>query len=312
MGLAQAAQESTAQVIKMVDDARPSRASERARTRPDEPQGPRPEGKELIEDEVGVVRVGPVPLPPIWREGLLGLELAALLRYELFRQPPQAPAPRPVMLIPGFLTGDAQLATLGSWLRRCGHRTHRSGIRLNVDCAAAATGRLERRLEEFVQLEGERAVLIGQSRGGLFARVLAVRRPDLVEGVVTLGSPHANPFAVHPLVWAQGAAIAGLAALGVPGLASRHCRSGACCRDFMRALRAPPPEEVQFVSVHSRRDGIVDWRACIDRWAVNAEVRSTHCGMAVNPEVYERLHATLHGRPQRRSGRERTVARAAA
>ena len=69
------------------------------------------------------MRIGPVPLPPIWREGLLGLELASLLRHPLFSNPPEAPAARPVMLIPGFLTGDAQMATLGSWLRRCGHRT---------------------------------------------------------------------------------------------------------------------------------------------------------------------------------------------
>ena len=144
------------------------------------------------------MRIGPVPLPPIWREGLLGLELASLMRHPLFRDPPEAPAARPVMLIPGFLTGDAQMATLGSWLRRSGHRTHRSGIRLNVDCSAASTTRLERRLEDFVRREGEPAVLIGQSRGGLFARVLAVRRPELVRAVVTLGSPLGEPVRGPP------------------------------------------------------------------------------------------------------------------
>jgi pimeloyl-ACP methyl ester carboxylesterase len=214
------------------------------------------------------------------------------------------------MLIPGFLTGDAQLAALGSWLRRCGHSTHRSGIRLNVDCSAAATERLERRLEDFVGRAGEPAVLIGQSRGGLFARVLAVRRPDLVSRVVTLGSPARNPFAVHPLVWSQGAAIAGLAAIGVPGLASRHCRSGACCAGFMADLRAPRPRRVELVSVHSRRDGIVDWRACVDPAAENVEVRSTHCGMAVNVEVFEVLHELLHTRPRRRRARPRAAAAA--
>jgi pimeloyl-ACP methyl ester carboxylesterase len=253
------------------------------------------------------VRIGPVPLPPIWREGLLGLELLALARHPLFRDPPAAPTGQPMMLIPGFLTGDAQLATLGSWLRRCGHRTHRSGIRLNVDCSAAATHRLERRLEEFVGREGEPAVVIGQSRGGLFARVLAVRRPDLVRSVVTLGSPHRNPFAVHPLVWTQGAAIAGLAALGVPGLASRHCRAGACCRDFGHDLQAPLPRGVELLSVYSKRDGIVDWQACLDPWAEHADVRSTHCGMAVNPAVYELLDAVLHrsrrGESARRTSR---------
>jgi pimeloyl-ACP methyl ester carboxylesterase len=253
------------------------------------------------------VKVGPVPLPPIWREGLLGLELASLVRHPLFREPPEAPESRPVMLIPGFLTGDAQLATLGSWLRRCGHRTHRSGIRLNVDCSAAATRRIEQRLEEFVRAEGEPAVLIGQSRGGLFARVLAVRRPDLVRTVVTLGSPHGNPFAVHPLVWVQGAAIAGLAALGVPGLASRHCRSGSCCSEFMSSLAQQLPPGIQFLSIYSKRDGIVDWEACLDPSAVNAEVRSTHCGMAINQEAYELLDAALHLPVE-----ERALSRAAA
>jgi pimeloyl-ACP methyl ester carboxylesterase len=242
-----------------------------------------------------------VPLTPIWREALFPLELRTLMRHPLFTEAPKAREPRPVMLIPGFLTGDAQLAALGSWLRRCGHRTHRSGIRLNVDCSAAATTRLEQRLEEFVRLEGEPAVLIGQSRGGLFARALAVRRPDLVSTVVTLGSPLRNPFAVHPLVWTQGAAIAGLAAIGVPGLASRHCRSGPCCADFMEELRAAPPKGVRFLAVHSRCDGIVDWRVCVDPAAENVEVRSTHCGMAVNLQVYQLLHARLEGRARRPS-----------
>jgi triacylglycerol lipase len=242
------------------------------------------------------VNIGPVPFTPIWREGLLGLELRSLLRHPLFTDPPAAPVGRPIILIPGFLTGDAQLATLGSWLRRCGHRTHHSGIRLNVDCAATATDRLERRLEEFVRLERERAVLIGQSRGGLFARALAVRRPDLVRSVVTLGSPHRNPLAVHPFVWTQGAVIAALGTLGVPGLATHRCRNGACCRDFSQELGAPIPDGVGFLSVYSTCDGIVDWRACVDPAAQNTAVRSTHCGMAVNPAVYEVLHATLRAR----------------
>jgi pimeloyl-ACP methyl ester carboxylesterase len=257
------------------------------------------------------VNIGPVVLTPIWREALLGLELASLLRHPVYRDPPAAPESLPVMLIPGFLTGDAQLATLGSWLRRCGHRTHRSGIRLNIDCSAAATARLEGRLEEFVQVQDEPAVLIGQSRGGLFARCLAVRRPELVRAVVTLGSPHRNPLAVHPLVWYQGAVIAGLGTLGVPGLATHRCHSGSCCRAFMRDLRAPLPAGMEFLSVHSRSDGIVDWRACVERGAVNSAVRSTHCGMAVNPQVYELLHGLLH-RPARSRPRVAAPRRAAA
>jgi triacylglycerol lipase len=253
------------------------------------------------------LKIGPAPLTPIWREGLLGLELGALLRHEIFRDPPAAPRSMPVMLVPGFLTGDAQVGTLASWLRRCGHRTHTSGIRLNVDCSAAALKRLERRFEKWVAQEGEPAVVIGQSRGGLFARVLAVRRPDLVASVVTLGSPHRNPLAVHPLVWLQGAAIAGLAAAGVPGLASHHCRNGGCCAGFRRDLAAPVPRGIRFLSIYSRVDGIVDWSACLDPDAAHVEVRSTHCGMAVNPAVYLQLDAELHS-PRPHERRMRAVA----
>ena len=258
------------------------------------------------------MKLGPVPLTPIWRDGLLGLELGALLRHEVFRDPPPAPHSLPVMLIPGFLTGDAQIGTLAAWLRRCGHRTHSSGIRLNVDCSAAALARLEQRLAAWVEQEGEPATVIGQSRGGLFARVLAVRRPDLVSSVLTLGSPHLNPFAVHPLVWLQGAAIAGLGALGVPGLATHRCRNGGCCAGFAEDLARPMPKGVRFVSIYSRGDGIVDWPVCLDPHAVHVEVRSTHCGMAVNPAVYERLDTELHAPRPSAQRRRASAARAAA
>jgi triacylglycerol lipase len=258
------------------------------------------------------LKIGSIPLTPIWRESLIGMELGGLLRNDVFRDPPSAPCSLPVMLIPGFLTGDAQMGTLAAWLKRCGHRTHTSGIRLNVDCSAASMARLEKRLEAWVAQEGEPAVVIGQSRGGLFARVLGVRRPDLVGAVVTLGSPHLDPLAVHPLVWLQGAAIAGLAALGVPGLASHRCRNGGCCAQFAQDLTAPVPKGVRFVSIYSERDGIVDWPVCLDPHAVHVEVRSTHCGMAVNPAVYEQLDSELHAPRLHDRRRRAKPARAAA
>ena len=41
------------------------------------------------------------------------------------------------------------------------------------------------------------------------------------------------------------------------------------------------------LAVHSRSDGIVDWRACLDPHARCVEIDGSHCGMAVNPAVYE-------------------------
>jgi triacylglycerol lipase len=234
--------------------------------------------------------------PPLWREYRIGLEMRALLRDARFRKPPEAPMRRAVMLIPGFLTGDGSLGMMGSWLKRSGHRTRRAGIRLNVDCSEAAVTRLEQCLEWFCHDQGEQAYIVGQSRGGTFARVLAVRRPDLVRGIVTLGSPHLAPLAVHPIVWMHGAALATLGTLGVPGVAKHSCVAGSCCKQFARDLSREFPARTRFVSVYSRSDGIVDWRACLDPAALNVEVDSTHCGMSMHGEVFDVVARALRPR----------------
>jgi pimeloyl-ACP methyl ester carboxylesterase len=234
--------------------------------------------------------------PPVWREFRFGLEMRALLRDQRFREPPEAAERRAVMLIPGFLTGDQSLRMLGSWLKRSGHRTRRAGMRLNVDCSEAAVGRLEQCLERFCEEQGEQAFVVGQSRGGTFARVLAVRRPDLIRGIVTLGSPHVAPLAVHPIVWVQGAALATLGSIGVPGVASHRCITGDCCEQFVHDLAGEFPSKVRFVAVYSRSDGIVDWRACLDPAARHVEVDSTHCGMSVHRDVFEVVDKALRPR----------------
>jgi triacylglycerol lipase len=59
--------------------------------------------------------------------------------------------------------------------------------------------------------------------------------------------------------------------------------AGDCARGSFEESRLPVPPEVGFVAVYSRRDGIVDWRACIDPIATAVEVRSTHLGMVFDP-----------------------------
>src|SRR3712207_7810234 len=98
-----------------------------------------------------------------------------------------------------------------------------------------------------------------------FRRVLfRSRRPDLVERIVTLGSPLTEQFAVHPLVRAQVTALGVLGTVGVPGLFGRDCGTGDCCAETREQAAQRFPADVGFVSVYSRTDGIVDWRACLD------------------------------------------------
>jgi hypothetical protein len=233
-------------------------------------------------------------LPPIWREGRIGREAAALVRHPVYRGAGVEDAGgQPVMLIPGFLAGDDSLGLMTRWLRRTGHYTRKAGIRANVACSASAVERLEERLEAMAELRGRKVAIIGQSRGGNFAKVLAVRRPDLVSGIVTLGSPQLDPLAVHPLVHAQVYVVGTLGTLGAKRFFKHSCRWGDCCNTFWEDLDSPVPDEVGYLSVYSRSDGIVDWRACLDPCAEHFEIDSSHCGMAVHPDAFRAIAGAL-------------------
>jgi triacylglycerol lipase len=236
----------------------------------------------------------PLQMPPIWRESRLGLEVAALLRSRVFKGTDVEDAGgQPVMLVPGFLAGDDSLGIMTGWLRRTGHWTKSAGIRSNVDCSNASAERIAERLECLAEKTGQRVALIGQSRGGNLAKVVAVRRPDLVSGIVTLGSPQLDPFDVHPLVRMQVYAVGTLGTLGVHGLFKHSCRWGKCCQTFWDDLAKPMPRDVGYLSVYSKSDGIVRWRACLDPCAEHLEIDASHVGMAVSPRAYRAIAAAL-------------------
>jgi pimeloyl-ACP methyl ester carboxylesterase len=236
-------------------------------------------------------------IPPLWREGLMGLEAATLLRSPVWNGIGLPPGDgRPVALIPGYLAGDGSLAVMTRWLRALGYRTRRAGMRVNVDCSAACVSAVEERLEQLADLTGERVAIVGQSRGGIIARAVAVRRPDLVSGIVTLGSPVRGMLNIHPLVLASIGVVGSLGTLKMPHVFTLKCLRGECCREFRDALVGEFPSDVGYVSVYSKKDGVVSWKACLDEAAdQHIEVNSSHCGMAVHPAVYGVVGRALAG-----------------
>jgi triacylglycerol lipase len=231
--------------------------------------------------------------PPLRGELRYGLEFARLVCDPAFLRPGRQANASPVLLVPGFMAGDTSLAVLRGWLRRRGSRTSSAGIRLNIDCADRAVGRLEVPLRKLAQHAGRRVVVIGQSRGGEFARVLAVRNPDIVSTLIMLGSPVLEPLSVgRTVLWALRS-VARLGDLGVPGMLSMQCADGDCCARFREDLGEPLTPDVRAVAIYSRSDGFVSWRACLDPCARHVEVESSHTGMSVSLAVYRVLAEIL-------------------
>jgi triacylglycerol lipase len=230
---------------------------------------------------------------PLRGELRYGLELARLVADREFLRPRRRAHGPPVLLLPGFMAGDPSLAIMAGWLERSGSPTTAAGMLINTDCAERSVARIEARLRSLAGRTERRVVLIGQSRGGEQARVLAVRNPDLVSTLVMLGSPVRNPLSVRPEVLRAVRSVARLGDLGVPGAFSTECGDGECCARFREDLGAPLPSGMRAVSVYSRSDGIVSWEACLDPCAEPVEVDSSHTGMSVNAGVYRVLAAIL-------------------
>ena len=216
------------------------------------------------------------------------------------RRAPSTPPPRdaapgadPVLLVPGFLAGDATLAAMSLSLRRRGFRTYRSHILANIGCTQRAVDLLEGRLEEIAARRDTRVQVVGHSLGGMIARGLAVRRPDLVSGIVTMGSPMMAPAAHHPALSWGVEALVRLSKVGVPGLMSQACVAGPCARESFDESRKPLAADQGFTAIYSHHDGVVDWRACIDPTATAVKVSASHCGMAVDPRVIDEVGAAL-------------------
>ncbi|WP_299052421.1 alpha/beta fold hydrolase [uncultured Nocardioides sp.] len=242
------------------------------------PDGFAPPGLRAIAREARI-------LPEVGRAAAHGLADRRHRRGTPYAAPRPARVGQPVLLVPGFMAGDRSLSWMARELRAQGYRTHRSGIHANVGCTQTVLDAIERRAEAIAIRRGSPVLLVGHSLGGMLARGLAGRRPDLVAGLVTLGSPVQAPGAHHRLLTVGVGTLTRLAAAGLPGVMAGDCVRGDCARLAFEATAAPLAPHVPWTAVYSRRDGVVDWRACTHPRARGVEVTTSHCGMAVDPTV---------------------------
>jgi triacylglycerol lipase len=207
-----------------------------------------------------------------------------------------------VMLIPGFLAGDLTLAPLANFCRWLGHCAVHAGILSNSECPRETMRKLDERLVLAYKKFEQPIVAIGHSLGGVYAREIARKQPEMVERVITLGSP-IRQLRLHTNLAVEAVARSVAAIRGkARGCLSKECQCGLMLSD-------ESPADVPTTHIYSRTDGLVHWESCIDLSGAprveNVEVMGSHVGMGLNVEVY-RVIADRLALP-RRSRRNQVV-----
>lgn len=183
-----------------------------------------------------------------------------------------------LMVIPGFIANDRTTLGLQRALAAAGFRVAGWGMGLNKGVRADTLDKLAARIEAFGK--GEKVILVGWSLGGVFARELAKVRPDLVEKVVTMGSPFSGNMRANN-VWRLYEWIAGHPVDKPP---------------IDTDLAEKPP--VPTLALWSRRDGIVSVRSArglpgeSDR---QIELACSHMGFGVSGRAYPSIIEAIRG-----------------
>jgi hypothetical protein len=179
----------------------------------------------------------------------------------------------PLMVIPGFLATDRTTLGLQRALGQAGYRVAGWGMGLNRGARDDTLDRLAGRIEAHGR--GAPMILIGWSLGGIYAREVAKHRPDLVDRVVTLGSPFSGDRRVNNNVWRLYEAVAGHP-VNAPPIATDPAQK--------------PP--VPTLALWSRRDGIVapaGARGQAGECDAECELDCTHMGFAVSARAYPKI-----------------------
>ena len=198
----------------------------------------------------------------------------------------------PVMTLPGFTGPEISMQPLNNFLRSNQYIAKSWGLGVNrgirnMEHMEELSSLLSENVRRFAEKNQRKVSLVGQSLGGVFARELARRFPDLVDRVITLGSPaHFSKDAKN-----VNAMVARVMSL----------YTGRKVEDLLKEVESlnfnmsEPPAEVPLVSIYSPYDGVAPMsttkipleflNGANEVPRENIEIICSHCGMGINPLV---------------------------
>ncbi|GAB5459462.1 MAG: alpha/beta hydrolase [Henriciella sp.] len=208
-------------------------------------------------------------------EGRAIFELGAfgLLRKHLKKLPKGDG--HPVLVLPGFMTGDRSTAPMRRLLDDLGYQSFGWGLGRNIRFNETREREMSDLVEQIYAQTGQKISIVGWSLGGVFARELAKMHPECVRMVISLGSPISNnrkysaPSKLFEMINGKET---------TPEAEGRYTD-----------LEAAPP--VPTTSILTKMDGIVAWRGSVQPVqndhgeTENIVVPASHIGLGVNPLV---------------------------
>ncbi|TAM10139.1 MAG: alpha/beta hydrolase [Nevskiaceae bacterium] len=176
-----------------------------------------------------------------------------------------------VLMVPGFGTTNRMTRPLRSALQRLGYAVEGWECGRNLGMRPTVRASLNNQIERLYRQHGP-VSLVGWSLGGIFVREAARHHPLWVREVITLGSPFSGyPTAnnLHTLL--------------------RIANGGRRPEiDWARFHRHQQPPAVPCHALHTRADGIVNWRCCLEPETprtCNIEVGGSHLTLVLSLEV---------------------------
>lgn len=180
----------------------------------------------------------------------------------------------PVLVLPGLGTTDSSTHYIRNFLEGLGYdaqpwnQGRNMGPRAGID--AMITSLVDRVEKISANAGGNQVSIVGWSLGGIYAREIAKKSPDLVRQVITLGTPFKGT--------ANSTNAARLYELLSKDKSHRN-------PEIIRQISEPPP--VPFTSIYSKTDGVVSWKCSLENEGDNREnieiPGASHLGLGHNP-----------------------------
>jgi pimeloyl-ACP methyl ester carboxylesterase len=207
------------------------------------------------------------------REGLSGLEFARLMAAS----PSLALQPRgkgePVIVLPGFGASNISTVPLRRYLTWLDYEVHGWELGRNTGNVREFLPQVADQVRQIYTRSGSPVNIVGWSLGGVIAREVAREHPEIVRQVITMGSPvvgGAKYTSMGRLYEQRGVDLDKMEA----SIAARESR----------------PISVPVTAIFSKSDGVVGWKASIDKHnsqVEHREVRTTHLGLGISPDVFK-------------------------